>query len=141
MLQEKTRIKLSELENRGIIRRSKSGWRMPIRVVEKPNKDIRICQNLILLNNITIKNGQEIPRMKNIINYTEGSKIFKLIDLKEAFYSIEINENHKFKTAFEFDGIAYEWNSMPMGFKNSPMIMQRVMNIILNQLIHKGVEV
>ncbi len=138
---KKTEKKIKELLNRGIIRTSTSTWRTPIRVVEKPDKTIRICQNLIPLNNITSKDGQEIPRMKDIINRTKGSNYFTVVDLKEAFYSVELEESDKFKTAFEFDGLVYEWNSMPMGFKNSPMVMQRIMNNILKNLIHKGVEV
>ena len=39
------------------------------------------------------------------------------MDLKEKFYHIEIEEKHK--TAFEFDGRMYEWNSMVMRFKNT----------------------
>ena len=59
------------------------------------------------------------------------------MDLKEKFYHIEIEEKHK--TAFEFDGRMYEWNSMVMGSKNAPQIMQRTMNILLGKLRKKGV--
>lgn len=45
------------------------------------------------------------------------------------------------KTAFEFNGQIYEWNSMIMGFKNSLQIFQRVMSQILGFMKGKGVEV
>ena len=61
------------------------------------------------------------------------------MDLKEKFYHIEIEEKHKYKTVFEFDGRMYEWNSMVMRFKNAPQIMQRTMNILLDKLRKKGV--
>lgn len=44
------------------------------------------------------------------------------------------------KTAFEFDGRIYEWNSMVMGYKNSPQILQRVINKVLEGELGKGVE-
>ncbi len=79
--------------------------------------------------------------MNDLINNTLNNEIFTVIDLRDAFYSIKIKESDRFKTAFEFEGYTYEWNSMPMGFKNSPLVMQRVMNKLLKELIHKGVEV
>lgn len=50
-------------------------------------------------------------------------------------------EGNKHKTAFEFDGSVYEWNSMVMGYKKSPQIFQRIMNKILGHLRGNGVEV
>lgn len=37
---------------------------------------------------------------------------------KDAFQHIEIDEEHRHKTAFEFQGEVYEWSAMVMGFKN-----------------------
>lgn len=47
----------------------------------------------------------------------------------EGFYHIQIDDmdKYKYKIAFEFDKIVYEWNSMVIRFKNSPQIMQREM--------------
>jgi hypothetical protein len=47
----------------------------------------------------------------------------------------------KFKTAFEFNGKVYEWNSMVMGFKNSPQILQRIMDKMFRDLRGKEVEI
>lgn len=51
-----------------------------------------------------------------------------VFDLKEGFYNIEIEEKDKHKMAFEFNVKVYEWNSMVMGYKNSPQILQRIMD-------------
>lgn len=59
--------------------------------------------------------------MKEIIQKTCGAKWFSVVDLREAFFSIENEEAHQHKTAFEFKGRVYEWNSVAMGYKNSPM--------------------
>lgn len=81
------------------------------------------------------------PRnIREVIRATVGSSTFSVIDLEEAFYHMEIEEKGKHKTAFEFDRVVYEWNSMVMGFKNSPQMLQRVMNVILGDLGGKGVE-
>jgi hypothetical protein len=46
---------LRDIERRGIIRKSRSDWRNPIRVLEKPNSDIRIVSNTIVLNELVEK--------------------------------------------------------------------------------------
>lgn len=74
------------------------------------------------------KDSYSIPTMREVYSATQGSKWFTVIDLKEAYYYVENLETGKYKTAFEFKGQVYEWNSMVMGFKNSPMIMQRTMD-------------
>lgn len=64
-----------------------------------------------------------------------------VLDLKEGFYSIEIEEKDKHKTAFEFNGKIYEWNSMVMGFKNHAQILQRTIDKIFRDMKGKGVEI
>lgn len=76
-----------------------------------------------------------------MLQSTYGSRIFSVIDLKEAFYSIEIEESDKKKTAFEIKGKVFEFNSMVMGFKNSPQILTRIMSKVFDGMIGKGVEV
>ncbi|KAF9760811.1 Retrovirus-related Pol polyprotein from transposon opus, partial [Nosema granulosis] len=140
-LREKFEAYLNKLEERGVIRRSRSEWRSPIRALEKPNGDVRLVSNLMALNELVEKDPYALPLIKDIIRAAQGSKVFTVIDLKEGFYHVEIEEHHKHKTAFEVNGRVYEWNSMVMGFKNSPHIMQRVMNRVLDELRGKGVEV
>ncbi|KAF9743552.1 Polyprotein P3, partial [Nosema granulosis] len=93
------------------------------------------------LNELVEKDPYSLPLIKDIIRATQGSRLFTVIYLKESFYHVEIEEHHKHKTAFEVNGRVYEWNIMVMGFENSPHIMQRVMNNVLNRYRGKGVEV
>lgn len=46
-------------------------------------------------------------------------------------------EEGKKKTAFEFRGKTYERNGMAMGYRNSPMIMQRIMERIFGDMTRK----
>ena len=132
---------IKSLETRGVIRKSKSEWRNPMRAIEKPNGEVRIVSNLMALNDLVVKDPYKIGNIRDVIRAMQGSRCFTVIDLQEGFYHIEIEEKDKEKTAFEFDGRVYEWNGMVMGFKNAPQILQRVMNEILGDLYGKGVEV
>ena len=124
----------------GVIRKSSSEWRNPVRAIQKPDGSIRMVSNLMALNSMGEKDPLELVNIREVVRGAEGSRYFTMLDLKEAFYHIEIEEAVKHKTAFEFDGVVYEWTSMVMGFMNSPQILQRVMNTIFGDLRGKGVE-
>ncbi|KAI5153777.1 hypothetical protein ENBRE01_3245, partial [Enteropsectra breve] len=138
---EKTKNTLREYEAIGIIRKSTSNWRSPVRPVIKPDGSVRICTNLIALNDLVVKEEYPTPIMSDLVEKVQGSQYFTLIDLKDGYFQIEIIEEHKHKTAFKFDNLLYEWNRMPMGYKNAPSIFQRIMDHILGDLSDKGVEV
>lgn len=139
-LKERTIQCLEDLERRKVIRRSESEWRNPVRSLEKPNDGIRLVCNLMALNDLVEKDPYELRNIREIIQMTQGSRWFTVLDLKEGFYHIEIEED-KGKTVFEVGGYVYEWNGMVMGYKNTLQIMQRTMNKMLRDLISKGTEV
>ncbi|KAF9748555.1 Transposon Tf2-11 polyprotein, partial [Nosema granulosis] len=113
---KKTRSHIHGLLERGVIRRSDSDWRNPIRAIEKPNGNVRLVSNFMALNDLVKKDPYNLVNIRDVIRATQGSEYFTVVDLKEAFYHIEIEEGDKFKTAFEFEGEVFEWNSMVMGF-------------------------
>ena len=63
------------LENK-IIQPSKSPWSSPIILIPKPDGSKRMCVDYKKLNSITIKDKYPIPRINNIFNNLEKSKIF-----------------------------------------------------------------
>lgn len=81
-----------------------------------------------------------MKNIRDVVRATQGSEWFTVIDPKEEFYHIEIETRNKQKTAFEFNGQIYEWNSMITRLKNAPQIMQRMINQILSEIRNKGVK-
>lgn len=106
----------------------------------KTNGELRLVSFLMCLNDLAEKIISN-PNMKNIINATAGEQHITILDLKEGYYQIEIVEEHKHKTAFEFEHKVYEWNGMVMGYKNALMIFKRIIYKIVGVYIGKGVEV
>ncbi|KAF9762688.1 Retrovirus-related Pol polyprotein from transposon opus [Nosema granulosis] len=87
-LREKTTQYFRDLEERGVIRKSRSDWRNPIRAIEKPNGEVRLVSNLMGLNDLVEKDPYTLPTIRNIIQKTQGSNVFTVIDFKEGFYHI-----------------------------------------------------
>ena len=138
---EKVSNEIDSLKAKGYIRESVSEWRNLIRPENKPDGSIRMCMNMMALNELVEKEEEYIPKVDDILDNLQGSKYFTVLDLKEGYFQILIEEEDKEKTAFEVNNQKYEWNRMPMGFKNAPMIFQKIMNQELREFLHKGVEV
>jgi Reverse transcriptase (RNA-dependent DNA polymerase) len=140
-LREKTKRYLEDLECRKVIRRPSSEWRNPIRGLENSDGTIRLVSNFIPVNYLVLKGPYEIGSIKKLIQATQGSKWFIFIYLKAGFYHIEIGEEDKYKTAFKYYGKVYECNTMVIGFKNTPQVLQRVMSVILEKFKGRGIAV
>lgn len=132
---------LENLKERGIIRKLSSTYRKPVRALRKPDDGMRLVINLIALNNIVDKDDYRLSNIRDVVRATQGAKVMSVVDLKDGFYSIEITKEGKYKTAFEFNGQVYKWNSMVMGYKNEPQILQRIMDNIFRDFRGKGVEI
>ncbi|KAI5191018.1 hypothetical protein NECID01_1248 [Nematocida sp. AWRm77] len=123
----------------GVIRESTSQWRNRTFIKEETTPDgdrkLRLITDMSLLNNITETMKYEIPLAKEMIWEMQGARWFTSIDLKDEYFQIKLREEDRHKTAFRIMGKTYEYCSMPIGYKNSPMILQKMMEEILRDLM------
>lgn len=129
---------IGELLKKNFIRNSDSTWLNNIRPVVKPDGSIRVTTNLIALNNLVELDRYSLPHIDRILYNLRGAEWFSKIDLKNGFFQIPLRECDRHKTAFRFKHILYEWNVMPMGFKNAPAVFQRFMDNLLKTEIGKS---
>ncbi|KAF9756185.1 Retrovirus-related Pol polyprotein from transposon opus, partial [Nosema granulosis] len=87
------------------------------------------------LNDIVELDGFEIPKIQELITLLHGKKYFTSIDLKDGFFQIPIRECDKEKTAFYTGKRLMQFKKMPQGYKNSPAIFQRAMQLIFQDLL------
>ena len=135
---DKTNEAIDKLLNKGYIKESRSEWNNPIKPVIKPDGSIRLCMNMMALNSITQKEANELPDIENIIDSMQGANYFSVLDLKEGYFQIRLAKEDQHKTAFTVNQKKYEWNRMPMGFKNAPTFFQRIMDKELREHLYKG---
>jgi hypothetical protein len=62
-------------------------------------------------------------------------RYFSIIDLKDGFFNIPVREKDREKTTFYTGKRLMQFSKMPQGYKNSPAIFQRTMNLIFRDLI------
>ena len=98
-------------------------------LVEKKDGTARFCIDYRRLNSITIGDSYPLPLIGDILDSlgTSRATIFSLLDLQNAYWQIQMEEESIPYTAFTtFCGL-YEAKAMPFGLKSAPSTFQRLM--------------
>ena len=134
---EEVRKHIKELLDAQIIRKSQSPWASNIVLVRKKDKSLRLCVDYRQLNRRTIKDSYALPRIDELLDGLSGSKYFSVLDMKSGYHQIEVEEEHKARTAFTVGSLGfYEYNRLPFGLTNAPATYQRLMEEVFAELNH-----
>ncbi|GJR58070.1 putative reverse transcriptase domain-containing protein [Tanacetum coccineum] len=119
---------LQELSDRGFIRPSSSPWGAPVLFVKKKDGSFRMCIDYRELNKLTVKNRYPLPRIDDLFDQLQGSRVYSKIDLRSGYHQLRVREEDIPKTAFRTRYGHYEFQVMPFGLTNAPTIFMDLMN-------------
>lgn len=105
--------------------------------VPKPHGGLRLVINYIPLNECTIPLRFDPPLLDQMTDEIAIHSFFTKIDLKNAFYHIELAEESRYLTAFNTPMGTFEYNVLPMGWCNAPAHLQRAVSWVLRRHLHK----
>ena len=132
---DEVRNHLQLLLSAGIIRRSHSPWSSNVVLVRKKDGKLRMCVDYRQLNQRTVKDSYALPRIEEILDSLGGNNLFTVLDMKSGYHQVELDEEHKPRTAFTVGPLGFfEFNRLPFGLANSPATYQRLMEEILGDL-------
>lgn len=127
---------LRRLKSKDIIKPvDTSIWTSPIVIAKKQNRKIRLCADYSTdVNSALIDNRHPLPSVENIILKLNGSCFFNLIDLGDAFFQLEIDENHREITTITTPKELFRFKRLSFGIKTAPAIFQQAMDATLSGL-------
>ncbi|GJT01536.1 putative reverse transcriptase domain-containing protein [Tanacetum coccineum] len=119
---------LQELSDKGFIRPSSSPWGAPVLFVKKKDGSFQMCIDYRELNKLTVKNRYPLPRIDDLFDQLQGSRVYSKIDLRYGYHQLRVREEDIPKTAFRTRYGHYEFQVMPFGLTNAPAIFMDLMN-------------
>ena len=132
---EEVKKHLKEMLEIGAIRKSNSPWASAVVLVRKKDGSLIFCIDLRKLNSCTIKDAYSLPRIDETLDCLGGSIIFSSLDLKSAYWQVEMDEMSKQLMAFTVGPLGfYKCERMLFGLTNAPATFQRLMESCLGEL-------
>ena len=136
---QELKTQLQDLVDSGFIRPSSSPWGSPVLFVKKKDGSMRMCIDYRGLNQVTVKNKYPLPRIEELFDQLEGSKVYSKLDLRQGYYQVRVREEDIPKTALNSRYGHYEFTVMPFGLTNAPAVfmdlMHRVFRPYLDQFV------
>ena len=125
--------------DKSIIWDSKSPWAALNILVPKKSEDgkpkCRFCVDFRALNSVTKFDTYPLPVFEEMTSNLHGSKYYSVLDCYSGFWQINIKEEHKERTGCAVPSGHYEFNKLPFGLSNSPSSFQRLMDVVLKDLV------
>ena len=83
------------------------------------------------LNKITIPNRYPIPRIDDLLDKLQGSKVFSSLDLCSAYQQVKLSKSDYQNTAFRAPFGLYEYKVLPFGLTNAPSAFMSIINEVI----------
>ena len=140
-LQDRVKEKLETMVRQGILEPVQPGGvtnASPVVWQRKKNGALRLCVDLkVHINGQVMDKDYPIPDMETIFHNLHGASYFGKIDLSDAYYQIELDEDAKETCTINTSQGLFKICRLPQGLKNSSSIFQNCIESTLKGI--KGV--
>lgn len=105
---------------------------------KKKDGTYRMILNLKDFNKKIEKIHFKMETLANAINLMKKDCYFGSIDLKDAYFSVNIHSEDRKFFRFRFDNVLYEFCGLPQGYTDSPRLFTKILKPVLGLLREKG---
>ena len=106
--------------------------------VSKPNGDIRIILNLKPLNVHVTYEHFKMEHLNTALGLMQEHCFMSSIDLKDAYYSVNVHESHRKYLRFFWNNKLYQFTCLAQGLSCAPRLFTKVMKPIFARLRSQG---
>ncbi|GKC95700.1 putative reverse transcriptase domain-containing protein [Tanacetum coccineum] len=106
-------------------------------VCQKERWIFRMCIDYRELNKLIVKNRYPLPRINDLFDQLQGSRVYSKIDLRPGNHQLKVREEDILKTAFRTRYGHYEFQVMPFGLTNAPTVFMDLMNRVCKPYLDK----
>lgn len=110
-------------------------------LVPKKTGDLRPVINLKPLNEFVQKEHFKMESIDSAINMINKGDYLASLDLKDAYFSIPIAENHRKYLRFIWKQKRYQFCCLPFGLTSAPRIFTKVLKPVVSCLRDQGIRV
>ena len=125
---------LNKFENKGVVVKTeheKGEILSNIFIRPKADGSYRLILNLSRLNEHVDKITFKMETLKSALQMISKGCYFAKIDLKDAFYSISINDAYRKYLKFEWQGKLYQFTCLPNGLRTASRIFTKALKPVL----------
>nr|GEZ60200.1 hypothetical protein [Tanacetum cinerariifolium] len=123
----------------GFIRPSSSPEGAPVMFVKKKNEYFQMCIDYRELNKLTVKNRYPLPRIDDLFDQLQGSRVYSKIDLRYGYHQLRVKEEDILKTTFITRYGHYKFQVLPFGLTNTPAVFTDLINRVCKPYLDKFV--
>jgi hypothetical protein len=116
---------------KGFIVPSQALYASPILFIKKPSSGLCFYINFQKLNTLTRKNRYPLPLINKTLARISQAKIFTKLNIRQAFYRIQIDPSSKDLTIFYTQYGVYKYKVLLFGLTNGPATYQQYINDVL----------
>jgi hypothetical protein len=138
-LRDELKAKRNELEKQGILSKVEelTDWVNSAVYVKKPGK-LRVCLDPKELNKHIKIPKFHMPTMEDVTSKLGKVKMFTVLDAKDGFLQVKLDEESTKLTTFHTPFGRYKWLRMPFGISSAPEEFQRLVYDVIGDM--DGVE-
>ena len=97
--------------------------------------------NLKTLNNHVHTEKFKLESLDLVKSMLKRNDYLMKLDLKDAYYSVPIAEDHKKYLRFQFQGVTYEYQCLPFGLSSAPRAFTKLLKPVVATLRSSGIRV
>ncbi|KAL0200336.1 hypothetical protein M9458_003523, partial [Cirrhinus mrigala] len=120
---------------------SESGFYSRYFLVPKKDGGLRPILDLRLLNRALMKRPFKMITLKQILSHIHPGDWFFSLDLKDAYFHIQVAPHHRRFLRFAFEGVAYQYTVLPFGLSLAPRTFTKCMDAALSSLRQRGIRI